>query len=260
MNCRRVQRRISLFLDDRLSSGECADVAAHLLSCDSCRSSCEEIRGALAALSVLERAEPADDGWQRLLPLLEQPHGARRTARGTPKPVWAGLAAAAVLAVIAGSALLLRPVPVDHTASAPAPPAATATKVPEAALRPAPRTMAEPQTADARPVTAGSQGEVNPTRPVQSKGRLRAPAAVDSRPRTIASAVRSQATAPAPVRSLAGLEPDPEFVAYAPPASEDSVAEEVADMVSTGLAPLVAAAETEDPLSWITDASAEEWL
>ncbi len=263
MNCRRVQRRISLFLDDRLNPAERAEVAAHLLSCASCSSSFEELRGTLAALGILERAEPAEDGWARLLPLLEQSsHGAKRTQWLAAKPLWNGLAAsaAALVAIVAGSILLLRPAPVHHTVSVPAPPTATATNAPKAVVQPAPDSMAAPPIVDTRAVAAGSKVKAGPTGPKPASRRMGATAAVASRPRAVASAVRSQIPAPTPVRFLAELEPDPELVACTPPAAEESVAKGVADLVSTGLAPLVAAAETEDPLSWITDASAEEWL
>jgi hypothetical protein len=61
--------------------------------------------------------------------------------------------------------------------------------------------------------------------------------------------------------AVASLEPDPESPLALAANPDDVLDEPAAELALTGLSPLVAAAEQyTDPVAWVYDISAEDWL
>ncbi len=256
MTCRGVRKRISLYLDGRLPEDVRACILRHLDSCAACRSHASGLEEALRALEVLEREAPPQGGWERLLERLQErgPVAApRRTApvRWRPLPALAA-AGAAVLAAF----LLLRGPSVEDVAVAP-PPAGTS--VPAPALSP----VTEPQ-------EAGEIGDVQPAPPAVPAGTVKPAAPEPPAPRKaraprIASARPAPPAPSLPAAPVAGepaqLEPDPESYEASAGVFQDVLDEPAAELAVTGLTPLVAAAEQfADPVAWVYDISAEDWL
>lgn len=209
---------------------------------------------ALEALETVERAVPSPQGWERLRPLLDTP---RTEQVGTARlPAWGRLSAgaAALAGLVALASVLRGPGTAVQPVSAP-PPQRIAVRPAAPAYAPSPSPK-EAAAATAAPATvaAGHSAEEPGVK------RLKAPVRTANvrftpQSRQVAAGTDDSGRS----YDTTDLEPDPEL-AYSPPPAAESVTEEVAQMVSTGLAPLVAAAEDGDPLSWITDLDAEEWL
>lgn len=269
MDCRRVLRRISLYSDRRLTPEEQSRVALHLETCVSCRQEFASFAAAMEAIGSLDRQPAAPGGWDRLRAEIE--------ARGqVARPTWqavfatpAGLAvSAAAMLALAVSLVVLQPGARRHQEAlspSTSPPAVTGFTGPRTQT-PSSSALPSVQGGTPRGATPAALSESANATVAKADGPPSSPAR-----RKRMAIVRPNAPAVRPMASdMASdyLEPDPEPSArssretvYASESSDpDSVSREVAQMVSTGLAPLVDAADSRDPLYWITDVDTEEWL
>lgn len=119
MSCERIEAHLSDFVDGTAAPEVEESVRAHLEVCPGCRAALGELQGLLSAAANLPREfVPPRDLWPGIAPRLEPRVKAGHRARAWQ---WGGaLAAAAALAVAAGSFLLPR------TPARPAPAAAEA--------------------------------------------------------------------------------------------------------------------------------------
>ena len=89
MNCRRIRKMISPYIDDELSPGRRATVAMHLLGCEECRKEMEETRALHELFASAERS-PAPYGFATRVAAQLQGQEAR-------EGLWARLSAHAVV-------------------------------------------------------------------------------------------------------------------------------------------------------------------
>jgi hypothetical protein len=105
MTCQDVELQLDAYLDRTLSAAEVAALDAHLAGCAECQATVKALRGLMAETHALPRElQPTGDLWPGI--------ASRLPPRATPTPVRAawllsptGLAAAALLLILAGGAL-----------------------------------------------------------------------------------------------------------------------------------------------------------
>ncbi len=250
MTCRLVQKKISLYFDDRLPAAERAEIDLHLKQCSTCSEELAVLRESLGALAVLERIEPREGGWERLRDKLEKqaaPHVKQRWF------AWPRLAAGAAVAAIVLMTISLWNTPSSNL------------KV----SRPVLPMNGQPDSAKValNPPGDGAYGHAPalPDTPVLGRDNRRRtkPFKIHNgsniRQRTIASGKVIDAQS-----RLAALqrEPDPESGSFVVADKPETMTDDVAGMVSAGLAPLVTAAAQvdEDPMDWLSDINTEDWL
>lgn len=258
MKCRLIRKHISLYIDARLDSGMRQRVETHLEGCPSCRSHVRQLRLAMEALSSLDQPQARAGGWERLRYQLEK--------QSAPAPVpaprlWrpALLGAAGAVAVALAALALFQSQP-GKMAGNPAPSpdkgltAHSVASAPDTSRQTAAPKRAAPVPPEASvaavPATAASG---NPRRMVRSAEERPAPRS------PLRRSSGSERLASRPALPASGAEPDPEFTREVP-REPASVAQDVAESVSTGMEPLVVAAQNEDPMDWLTDIKAEDWL
>lgn len=279
VNCRNVQKLISLSIDGKLAQGELLKLEAHLGECAACADLVECTREAVAALADLPVVAAADDGWEQLRGRLESQKSGLRA------PVWRrALVPAGAVAVAAGiAALAWWGTPASKVADNRGGGAVEqGQSVPHQGL------TAEPEAAEevvAGAPEASAEEEVRPTdaevRPTPQPARRRA---------AVETARAPQPSMPAPERdrptvrppepgdaavalppepeefALAELEPDPEYTSDLDVGRLDDDAESPMALVSAGLQPLVVAAESwdfeasADPVDELVSFSMEDWL
>jgi len=66
MRCRRVQRRLSAFLDGELSEKMAAQIAEHLSGCPHCQQEAESLSSVWEQLEEMHEIDPAPFFWTRL--------------------------------------------------------------------------------------------------------------------------------------------------------------------------------------------------
>ncbi len=272
MDCKRVQKLISLYTDGLLPERKRADAEAHLGACPSCAAQHKRMLRALDSFTVLERVSPRPGGWERLRDRLE----AREQPSIVPawRRAWGWAAAGAAVAAVLGLALLFGP-NADRTAErAPAPVAPErgfVTLNPDASL---PGTVVVPDSgpgssADPSAVPTGPAGSaLSGTQTAAASASSVRPKRASGNPRTVSAKpgrdVRSGAgqAGPGSLAHVPGMEPDPESAAHVELAdAHEGVGDAAADLVSSGLSPLVAAARADaDPVEWLYDIRTEDWL
>ncbi len=129
MTCEQAEEYLSAYLDDMLELPAREEIATHLNGCDACRAELAELRRLDGVLAAATRVQPSDDLHHRIfdstqfarlmreLDRSSQDHRApqplspsRLASRRSAPPGWTGAAwrAAAVLALVLGSALLIK--------------------------------------------------------------------------------------------------------------------------------------------------------
>ena len=262
MTCRGVRKRISLYIDGRLPEDARAQVGRHLDSCAACRSLLAETESALETLKLLKREAPPAGGWERLRERLLEQSGPSRVRRALPAWWWKPLPAAAAAGIVVLSALLVwrGPSGEDLAVSRPTVPPAVRgeLRAPEPAPQPG-RTevaVAVPLQPVAAPPAVTGPRPARTAAPV----RIRASGSPPARPAVPADNLPAPPE-PAPGVAVASLEPDPESPLALAANPDDVLDEPAAELALTGLSPLVAAAEQyTDPVAWVYDISAEDWL
>ena len=254
MTCRQVQNKISRCIDSRMTAVESAKIEEHLGSCADCAREGERIRQVDAAMMLLERKEPRVGGWERLRSQIEKAPEKRRWSAGwrwNSVAVGAG-AFACVVAVI----VVFVPARVDRTATSilVGPPTVGIAKpvrnVPTHTATAVITNGASHLPHDGS-ITSVKVISASDHRRVASAGNVKRYRGTWQKP-----IVRVTAASPG---GLNTAEPDPEF-SRAQDADAPSVAEEVAETVSLGMQPLVVAAQSSDPVGWLTDVNTEDWL
>lgn len=269
MDCKRVQKLISLYIDGLLPERERADAEAHLNSCPSCAAQQKRMLRALGSFTALERVSPPPGGWERLRDRLE----AREQPSVVPvwRRTWGWAAAGAAAAALLGLALLYGPT-ADRTAERPPTPAAPESSVvtsspdasfPGTALVPdsGPASSAVPSAAPGGNALAGTQAAAPGSAVVRPKRPSGYSRAVSAKPGPRERSGASQAV-PGSLADVPGMEPDPESAGNIEIAdAHEGVGDAAADLVSSGLSPLVAAAQANaDPVEWLYDIRTEDWL
>ena len=104
MNCSKARRWFGAYWDDEITQAEREWLEAHFAACGKCRAEYDRFVHTIEAVASLPRHEAAPDFVERTLAR------ARRAAPiadhlRAPRPVWAPVAAAATLLVVAGTLL-----------------------------------------------------------------------------------------------------------------------------------------------------------
>ncbi|MCC6484459.1 MAG: zf-HC2 domain-containing protein [Armatimonadetes bacterium] len=262
MTCRLVRKHISLYIDSQLDSRQRRQVEEHLEACASCRTCHQSLQSAVEALGCLERQEPRAGGWERLRYQLEN-----ESARSQPSPVWrlwkpvvAGVGGVALVAGVVLSLLHSRPVnmadsgqtPPSSSRSAVSAPSGLAPSLPHNQNRVASGAEDNSASAQDNPALAPA---VSPDVAVKARANRR----VARSPGSPAALRHNWRVARHPAGSTAYSEPDPAF-AHDTVSEPASTTRDIAETVSTGMQPLLAAAEMDDPVSSLTDIRSEDWL
>jgi anti-sigma factor RsiW len=66
MNCNEISDKLSLYIDDELSSEEMKQVEEHLNSCENCQKVLDEYRNLISVLKNLPEEEPPEGYCERL--------------------------------------------------------------------------------------------------------------------------------------------------------------------------------------------------
>lgn len=72
MNCRKVSRRLSAYIEDDLSSSDKARIEEHMQSCNSCRRRAADLKLIIEAAGQLDRVEPGPYFVNRVLCAINQ--------------------------------------------------------------------------------------------------------------------------------------------------------------------------------------------
>jgi len=113
MNCEKAEEYLSAYLDGMLDPSLCQEVAGHLESCEQCRTVIEDYRRFDQMLASMPRVSPPDEVRARIFDSPELDEIVRkqrdRRSRGAAPP-WTRIAleSAAVVALLIGSALLVK--------------------------------------------------------------------------------------------------------------------------------------------------------
>jgi anti-sigma factor RsiW len=110
---RHPDRWLAPYAEGLLPTAQASEVAGHVFGCQRCRRALERVRVGQQFASGLAPATAAGPSWRELAPLLDQP------ISRPPQPLRWALAAAAAIAVTAGSLAWHGPRPVEARASAP---------------------------------------------------------------------------------------------------------------------------------------------
>jgi hypothetical protein len=108
VTCHDVEPRLSEFVDDTLTDGERATIAAHVATCADCRGRAEDLRRLRAAARTLGTMMPPSDVWRRIAAGIEaDTQGVRPRVDTAPRDgtIWIRIAAAIV--ILAASAYLI---------------------------------------------------------------------------------------------------------------------------------------------------------
>ncbi|BCW99125.1 MAG: hypothetical protein KatS3mg024_1952 [Armatimonadota bacterium] len=262
MTCRRVRKRISLYIDGRLPEDVRAGVQRHLDSCADCRAYLTGMERALGTLTILRPQTPPAGGWERLRQRIEEQEAPSRGRQTVPASWWRPVPVAVAAGVLIAAISLVWRGPLDEKVAVAPPSQAPAVTV-ENIISP-PDAAREPETLPADPAaSAPASAQTAPPVSVTAQPRPQRVASVRPRPRPSVSpapAAPPEQEAPS-APETARLEPDPE--GYLAPASglNEALDEPAAELALTSLTPLVAAAEQYmDPVAWVYDISAEDWL
>lgn len=262
MTCRRVRKRISLYIDGRLPEDVRAGVQCHLDSCADCRAYLIGMERALGTLAVLHPQTPPAGGWERLRQRIEEQEAPSRARQTVPAWWWRPVPAAAAAGVLIAAIVLLWRAPSDENVAV-APPA----KAPAVTIKNTtspPDAVREPETLPAAPAASAAVA-ARTAPPVSMAAQPRPQRVAYVRPRPRPSVAPAPAAPPVletpPAPETARLEPDPEGYLASTSGLDEALDEPAAELALTGLTPLVAAAEQYmDPVAWVYDISAEDWL
>jgi hypothetical protein len=122
MNCEHYEAALNDLVDGTIDPATAGALDAHLAGCSSCRAMAEDFRAIRAAALTLERHVPPARTWHRIADAVDADRGSRRFAWLAWRPL---AAAAAVLVMLSGTWLMLRP------ATQPAPAATAESSSPE---------------------------------------------------------------------------------------------------------------------------------
>ena len=103
MNCEQCHALLGDAVDGTLSPGLQTELEAHCRGCESCRDLLNDLREIRAAAAALDRLTPAPELWTSIEAKL-QPPGTAALRRGGPALSLWGLAAAAALVIMLGTA------------------------------------------------------------------------------------------------------------------------------------------------------------
>ena len=103
MNCQRVKKRLTAYLDGELDEARQKAVALHLGTCASCRQAVEALQSSWDLLGVLPEADPVPHFFIKVKARMTSQEGRRRSSRLERFLVPATTAAALVLGVWMGS-------------------------------------------------------------------------------------------------------------------------------------------------------------
>ena len=122
MNCAHYEAALNDSVDGTIDAATATALEAHLAGCTPCRAMADDFRAIRAAALTLERHVPPPRTWHRIADAVEADRQSRRFAWFSWRPL---AAAAAVLLMLSGTWLMLRP------ASQPAPAATAESSSPE---------------------------------------------------------------------------------------------------------------------------------